>query len=60
VVYLFVNQINDDEDEEGTHGKDLNRIIIKIPFPIPSDQFRKHLKISLFVNEDTDPGRERL
>jgi len=29
-------------------------------FPIPSDQFRKHLKIFLFVSEDTDPGRECL
>jgi len=29
-------------------------------FPISSDQFRKHLKTSLFIGEDTDPGRERL
>ena len=29
-------------------------------YPISSDQFRKHLKTSLFVIEDTDPGRERL
>jgi len=28
--------------------------------PISSGQFRKHLKTSLFVSEDTDPGRERL
>jgi len=27
---------------------------------ISSDQFRKHLKTSLFVSEDTDPGGERL
>ena len=29
-------------------------------FPISSDKFRKHLKTSLFVIEDTDPGRDRL
>ncbi len=29
-------------------------------FPISSDQFRKHLKTSLFVSKDTDPSRERL
>ena len=29
-------------------------------FPISSDQFRKHLKTSLFVSEDTEPGWERL
>src|SRR6218665_2529333 len=28
--------------------------------PKSSDQFRKHLKTSLFVSEDTDPSRERL
>src|SRR6218665_4150579 len=28
--------------------------------PVSHDQFRKHLKTSLFVSEDTDPGRERL
>jgi len=28
--------------------------------PLSSDQFRKHLKTSLFVSEDNDPGRERL
>jgi len=27
---------------------------------ISSDQFCKHLKTSLFVSEDVDPGRERL
>ena len=27
--------------------------------PISSDQFRKHLKTSLFVSEDTDPSREQ-
>ena len=31
---------------------------IKDLFPISSDQFRKHLKTSLFVSEDSDPGRE--
>jgi len=28
--------------------------------PISSVQFRKHLKTSLFVSEDTDPGWEHL
>jgi len=29
-------------------------------FPLPSDEFRKHLKTFLFVSEDTGPSRERL
>jgi len=29
-------------------------------FPIPSNQFRKHLKTLQFVSEDTDPGPVRI
>jgi len=33
---------------------------LRDPFSILSHQFRKHLKNSLFISEDTDPGRECL
>ena len=41
---------------------DWNRFLqsLRDLFPISSDQFRKHLKTSLFVSEDTDLGPEHL